>query len=247
MEKWGSFSKASGAPLESVLKCATWWLFRGVPTLSGLASRRGLHAEQHTCLPSVFVHSYLSNWTLLAVFPCALKSQDKLSQSRGATWLLETTGPVPRNLLQPSCKSVHWTVLTRIPSTEAICPCVRLMMLGHDTWIFNLHRSFGFSFPQKISLLYIWLTKFAHQETNPHETPRLIHWETKSPWNTWTYSFTSFSCGDSATPKCEDHGIVEVTHECMKTAYKNKKRWWSGKENELGSMGLGHWTENNIL
>lgn len=171
-----------------MLKCATWWLFRGVPTLCDLASRRGLHAEQHACLCSVFVHSYLSNWTLLAVFPCGPRSQDKQSQSQGARWLLETPGLVPPNLLEPSSMSVHWTVLTRIPSTEAICPCVGLMMLGHDTGFSTFTGHLVFLFPQKYPCYTYGCqnvpikkqTPMKHpdlftQKQNPHETPGLIH------------------------------------------------------------------------
>lgn len=60
-----------------------------------------------------------------------------------------------------------------------------------------------------------------------------------------SHSFTSSSTGGSANIKREDHDIVEVTHQGMKTAYKKNKRWW--REKELGSVGLWHWRGDHVL
>ena len=95
---------------------------------------------------------------------------------------------VPPNLLEPSSMSVHWTVLTRIPSTEAICPCVGLMMLGHDTGFSTFTGHLVFLFPKKYPCYTYGCqnvpikkqTPMKHpdlftQKQNPHETPGLIH------------------------------------------------------------------------
>ena len=60
-----------------------------------------------------------------------------------------------------------------------------------------------------------------------------------------THSLTSSRTGGSANIKREDHDIVEVTHQGMKTTYKKNKRWWRGKE--LGSVGLWHWRGDHVL
>ena len=88
---WGSLG--SSAEIYSL-----GWPLRGAPPLCYPASRWELPRDQHAVLASISVHSNLSNWALMALFPWHHRSQGQ-SQSWGVGWLLNSLGA---SVLKPS-------------------------------------------------------------------------------------------------------------------------------------------------
>lgn len=121
-----------GAPLEAVLKCTTWITISEESPLWVTCFQ--VETPKRTVCMSyfIFVHSCLSNWTLMAVFTWWSQfSGQTVTEPRCWVAPRHTQDGAPHPRISRAFDLAHKTMLSWIPSPEVILLCVWLRTHGH--------------------------------------------------------------------------------------------------------------------